>query len=134
MFEPFEIAERIKLCAKEKNITVKSLLKESGVGEKMVSNMSGKNGSFPQSDKLAKIAVALNCTTDYLLGLTDTPNPPALFPEIKTAAGDEQRQRLNDNYDALNQTAQKALVDYSDFMTTKPENLKEGGEDNQNVS
>lgn len=134
MFEPFEIAERIKLCAKEKNITVKSLLKESGVGEKMVSNMSGKNGSFPQSDKLAKIAVALNCTTDYLLGLTDAPNPPALFPEIKTAAGDEQRQRLNDNYDRMNEKGQQTLLSFAGYLIQQPENLKEGGEDNQNVS
>lgn len=73
MFEPYEIAERIKLCAKEKNITVKSLLQDAGVGEKMVSNMSGKNGSYPQSDKIAQIAKVLNCSVDYLLGRTDNP-------------------------------------------------------------
>lgn len=74
MFEPYEIAERIKNCAKEKNITVKSLLHDAGVGEKMVSNMSGKNGSYPQSDKIAQIAKVLNCSVDYLLGCTDNPN------------------------------------------------------------
>jgi transcriptional regulator with XRE-family HTH domain len=74
MFEPYEIAERIKNCAKEKNMTVKSLLQDAGVGEKMVSNMSGKNGSYPQSDKIAQIAKVLNCSVDYLLGCTDNPN------------------------------------------------------------
>lgn len=74
MFTPFEIAERIKLCAKEHGITVKSALKEAGVGEKMVSNMGGKKGSYPQSDKLAQIADYFNCSVDYLLGRTDSPN------------------------------------------------------------
>lgn len=74
MFEPYEIAERIKKCAKEKDITVKALLQKAGVGEKMVSNMSGKNGSYPQTDKIAKIAVILDCSVDYLLGRTDEPN------------------------------------------------------------
>ena len=74
MFEPYEIAERIKLYAREKNMTVKSLLKDAGVGEKMVSNMSGKNGSYPQSDKIAQIAKILDCSVDYLLGRTDNPN------------------------------------------------------------
>ncbi len=73
MFEPYEIAERIKKCAKEKDITVKALLQKAGVGEKMVSNMSGKNGSYPQTDKIAKIAVILDCSVDYLLGRTDSP-------------------------------------------------------------
>ena len=74
MFEPYEIAERIKLYAREKNMTVKSLLKDAGVGEKMVSNMSGKNGSYPQSDKIAQIAKILDCSVDYLLGRTNEPN------------------------------------------------------------
>lgn len=68
MFTPFEIAERIKLCAKEHGTTVKSALKEAGVGEKMVSNMGGKKGSYPQSDKLAQIADYFNCSVDFLLG------------------------------------------------------------------
>ena len=74
MFEPYEIVERIKLYAREKNMTVKSLLKDAGVGEKMVSNMSGKNGSYPQSDKIAQIAKILDCSVDYLLGITDNPH------------------------------------------------------------
>jgi len=74
MFEPYQIAERIKQCAKEKNTTVKALLQKSGVGEKMVSNMSGKSGSYPQTDKIAKIAITLECSVDYLIGRTDNPN------------------------------------------------------------
>lgn len=74
MFEPHQIAERIKQYAKEKNTTVKALLQKSGVGEKMVSNMSGRNGSYPQTDKIAKIANTLGCSVDYLIGLTDNPN------------------------------------------------------------
>ena len=73
MFTPSEIAKKIKQCAKEHGITVKYLLQQAGVGEKLVSNMSGKNGSYPQSDKLVKIADYLNVSVDYLLGISDNP-------------------------------------------------------------
>lgn len=74
MFTPSEIAKKIKQCAKEHGITVKYLLQQAGVGEKLVSNMSGKNGSYPQSDKLVKIADYLNVSVDYLLGISDDPS------------------------------------------------------------
>lgn len=33
-----------------------------------------KNGTMPKADVLVKIAELLECSTDYLLGLTDNPN------------------------------------------------------------
>ena len=70
----------------------------------------------------------------FPLGLTDTSNPSILFSEIKAAAVDEQRQRLNDNYDKLNDSGKKELVRLSGFMLGNPDYLKEANKDNQNVS
>ena len=124
MFYPSEIAERIKMLAKEKHTTVKDVCKGSGVGEKFVSNMGGINGSYPQSDKIAKVAFFLDVSVDYLLGRTEQKNN-ATVP-IK---GDSSTQMLIEKYYMLNDNAQNELLNYLEYMTTKPENLRQ--EDNK---
>lgn len=70
MYNSQNVAERIKELAQKKNISVKQLLSDIGLGFNTMSNM--KN-SMPKSDNLAKIADYLNCSVDYLLGRTDSP-------------------------------------------------------------
>lgn len=65
------IAERIKAKAKEKNVTVKRMLADVGLG---VNTMSNMKTSMPTADNLAKIADYLDCSVDYLLGRTDKPD------------------------------------------------------------
>lgn len=70
MYQSADVAEKIKLTAKEKGITVKQLLSDAGLGFNTMSNMKG---SMPKADNLAKIADILGCSVDYLLGRTDNP-------------------------------------------------------------
>jgi len=62
------IAERIKLLAKTKKITLSQMLDNVGLGFNTMTHM--KN-SMPKSDTLAKIADYLDCSIDYLMGRTD---------------------------------------------------------------
>ena len=71
MYNSQNVAEKIKIMAKIKNITVKQLLDEVGLGFNTMSNMKS---SMPKADNLAKIADYLNCSVDYLLGRTDEPS------------------------------------------------------------
>ena len=64
------VAERIKILAKSKGISVKKLLEDVGLGFNTMSNMKT---SMPKADNLAKIADYLDCSVDYLLGRTDIP-------------------------------------------------------------
>lgn len=66
-----DIAEKIKLSAKSKGVSVKKLLEDVGLGFNTMSNMKT---SMPKADNLAKIADYLDCSVDYLLGRTDNPN------------------------------------------------------------
>lgn len=68
MYISNDIAERIKLTAKNKGISVKKLLSDVGLGFNTMSNMKT---SMPKSENLAKIADYLSCSVDYLLGRTD---------------------------------------------------------------
>ena len=44
---------------------------ESGVGKDYIAGM--REGRFPVSDRVCKLADHLNCSVDYLLGRTDNP-------------------------------------------------------------
>lgn len=70
MYISNNIAEKIKIVAKEKGIPVKKLLEDIGLGFNTMSNMKT---SMPKADNLAKIADYLDCSVDYLLGRTDVP-------------------------------------------------------------
>lgn len=72
MYESTNIAERIKLTAKSKNIQIKVMLDECRLSKNTLSSMLS-GGSTPKSENLAKIADYLDCSVDYLLGRTDNP-------------------------------------------------------------
>ena len=66
------VANKIKTYAKSKNIALKTILEECGLGTNTFSHMlHGKSIAF---DSLAKIADYLDCSVDYLLGRTDNPD------------------------------------------------------------
>ncbi len=65
------VAERIKIQAKEKGVSVKKLLESCGLGVNTVIKMA--NGTDIVSQNLLKIADYLECSADYLLGRTDNP-------------------------------------------------------------
>ncbi len=70
MYNSPSVAERIKLRAKDKGITVKETLEKSGLGFNTMSNMKT---SMPKGDTLGKIADVLDCSVDYLLCRTENP-------------------------------------------------------------
>ena len=67
-------AKRLKEMRESKGLTRKELGKASGVDPSLISRYeSGERA--PTADNLLKIAKTLECSTDYLLGLTDNPQP-----------------------------------------------------------
>lgn len=68
MYISSKVADRIRLVAKMRNVTVKKMLKDINLGLNTMSNMKT---SMPKANNLAKIADYLNCSVDYLLGRTN---------------------------------------------------------------
>lgn len=60
------------------------------IGEFQGTYSAWENGNLPGSDRMAKLAVALGVTTDYLYGLTDEPGAAAPLPEMPM----EEKQSL----------------------------------------
>ena len=92
------VALRIKAIAKEKNIVLKKMFQDIGLGFNTMSNMKT---SMPKADTLARIADYLNCSVDYLLGREAqeiTPSGIELYnkldPEDKAEIRGEIKQML----------------------------------------
>lgn len=71
MYSAQEIAFVIKQTAKSKNLTIKQLLENCELSINTISELSkGKQISYIS---FSKIADCLDCSVDYLLGRTDSP-------------------------------------------------------------
>lgn len=64
------VANRIKLIAKSKDIQLNKMLEDVSLGRNTMANFKT---SMPKADNLAKIADYLDVSVDYLLGRTDKP-------------------------------------------------------------
>lgn len=70
IYKSSEVADRIRLLAKAKNISVSTMFSEIGLGKNTLMNFKT---SMPKADNIAKIADYLDVSVDYLLGRTDNP-------------------------------------------------------------
>ena len=71
MYNSQEIANRIRNMSKSKNISLKKMLSDCGLGINLISHLA--KGQAVTYINLAKIADYLDCSVDYLLGRTDIP-------------------------------------------------------------
>ena len=71
-YRPLDVAERIKMQAKAKDVAVKTMLSELSLNKNTVSDM--RRGFSLSFERLARIADYLDCSIDYLVGRTDNPD------------------------------------------------------------
>jgi len=102
MYNPQDIATKIKLIAKKKEITIKQLLEDIGLGFNTMSNMKT---SVPKADNLAKIADYLDCSVDYLLGRTDEPNGQVANTYSGSIAGNTFTGKSSNSLNVTNSNA-----------------------------
>lgn len=132
LYNSLSIAERIKHRAKTQGISIKQLLSLSQLGVNTISKIA--NGKDIYSKNLAKIADHLNCSVDYLLGRSDSPDvnnriikivkpedisisvPKRIMPFYRTAASAGTGSYLYDNtpveYVNVDKTDVTLLADY----------------------
>lgn len=71
LYKSLNIADSIKMRAKQQGITIKEMLQALELGSNTMSNM--RHNRMIAADSLARIADYLDCSVDYLLGRTDKP-------------------------------------------------------------
>lgn len=68
---------------------------------------------------LIQVAKEFGVTTDFLVGLTDKPYRIQNSPTPAEPEAEENWQRLQNNFEMLNETGQNRLVEYTDFLISK---------------
>lgn len=102
------------LCA-ERGVKITNVVSELHMGSGNLSNW--KSGRMPRGESLSKLADYFHVSTDYLLGRTDSRNPP-------DQESSPLRATLLLNFDRLNQEGQEKLVDTSDDMVSSGKYIK----------
>ncbi len=104
-----ETVQRIRLVAKEKNITIKQLLETCGLGKNTIAKMT--SGNDIQTHNFAKIADCLECSVDYLLGRTEE-------KELSSSLSDYELRLLN-IYRSLSPQGQEYIQQTADMAALK---------------
>jgi transcriptional regulator with XRE-family HTH domain len=62
------------------------LAQRTGLKVQNISRLETDQREHVRSDTLRRLAEALDCSTDYLVGLVEDPTPPRMRPRPRTAA------------------------------------------------
>ena len=92
-----KIREIILDLLKKENKTSSQMLKDLDLNNSLILDMNRRN-SMPSADKLGKIAIYLNCSVDYLLGI-----------ELKNN-GNEQEEKLLNLFNKLDEDYKKQAI------------------------
>jgi len=65
------IAEMVKKRCKDRNVSIKTTLEESGANRNFIYDV--EHGRCPSAEIMLSLAEYLDCSVDYLLGRTDKP-------------------------------------------------------------
>lgn len=116
------LSKRIRYLRERRDISQKDFAKKIGVSN-VVMNRYESGDRKPDGEMIAKIAMVLETTADYLLGLTDDPNPPK---HVQAGIPDDKYQNLS--------SYQREVLDFMLNSETlafhdQPEDLLEALED-----
>lgn len=109
------IIERTQLRIKKLGLTQKDVLKECGLSENALKQMTDKKGIG--SFSLGKIADKLDCSVDYLLGRTNKPNSLYTINNKNTTINGTQANVIN-NSEQLDEMSTELLKAFKNLSFT----------------
>ena len=101
-------SNRIKLLCKSNGVTVKTLLESTDINRNFIYDLK-RSGRIPSVDKFERIADYLDCSVDYLLGRSPT-------PERDGGSFSPALQQLLDAADGLTNEEIVKSVEYMRFL------------------
>ena len=79
------MGERLRRQRLQSGFTQTELAERSGVRQSLISRLENGTRDNPSADTLRRLARALGCTTDYLVGMHDDDEEPA-YPRRRAVA------------------------------------------------
>jgi transcriptional regulator with XRE-family HTH domain len=80
------LGQRLALTRGRRGLSQPDVAKLTGLKVQNISRLETEAREHVRSDTLIRLAQALAVSTDYLLGLSDTPTPPTKRPRSHKAA------------------------------------------------
>lgn len=111
MYNSQETSNKIKQVAKQKNITLKKMLSDCGLGINLISQMA--KGHAASAANLLKIADYLNVSVDYLVGRTGESDIDKELANVDFALYNETKE--------LNDSQKKDVLKFVQFLKNKGE-------------
>ena len=78
--------ERLRVRRQQLHLRQRTLAHDLGAFQGWISELERGKQTRLEAETVYRFAQALHCSTDYLLGLTDTPTPPPRRPRPRTTA------------------------------------------------
>lgn len=100
----------LKEIRERKKLTQVRLSIDMEVSQELISQYE-RGVSAPTIPNLIKLSNFFNCSTDYLLGLTNNPKKITSFNEIAM-----ENQSILEKYHSLSKENQEHLLSYLDFL------------------
>ena len=113
-------AQRLKALRKANSITQEQLAAIIGVERSSVGKYEGKSHIIPSDDVKYRIAEYFGVSVDYLMGYTDSPNPPMQESQLT-----EAERKLIDDFRSLNEEGKEKLIDYADDLIQSGKYIKD---------
>lgn len=130
-FAGADIAARIKTLAKMQGLTLKFLCECLGKRPSFLTDVACKKDRI-DAHELSIIADKLHTTTDYLIGATDDPSPPAPAPADavtpeQLATLDPATRRIFELFNSLPEDKRREALHYIEYIIARSKG-SEGGE------
>lgn len=111
--------EKLNYFKKQKGLTNQQLSDLTGITISTIDKITSGNNTNPKLKTIEALCSALDCTLNDIMDINTKSTAPA-----ENDKDDANKQKLMNNYDKMNEKGQNCLVQYSDYLADKPENLK----------
>ena len=111
--------EFINFKRKQLNLSVDDLVRISGIPKGTLSKITACINTNPKLSTIEALCIALNCSLDEAINFKNN------CIQMNNIENDDNKKKLIHNYELMNENARHTLVEYSDFMVSKRENLKD---------
>ena len=111
--------EFVNFKRKQLNLSVDDLVRISGIPKGTLSKITAGINTNPKLSTIEALCIALNCSLDEAINFKNN------CIQMNNIENDDNKKKLIHNYELMNENARHTLVEYSDFMVSKRENLKD---------
>ena len=116
--------QRLSKLLEDRGLNQINLCELTGLSSAQANHLVRGKTKDPKLSTACKIALALDVSLDYLGGLIDEPRPIRRDENGRPVFRDPRQERINSQYEDMNERGQRRAADSVDDIHSNPRNLK----------